>query len=266
MSGMKFISALLASVFLALPLAASADIVVVPPPVNTIIPGQPLPSAGPTASELAAEIQALKQQIAQMQGQSGNSTGTSASACGAISGPLGPGSSGAAVSALQQFLASDPSVYPQGLVTGYYGSLTVAAVQAFQTKSGIVSSGSSSTTGYGRVGPQTLAAIGSECGGASTGAGVPTGVVGGFINVSPVSGAAPLPVEVEATVNTTSNCGAATYTLDFGDGSPSQQISVPAGSCQSVQQTYTHTYTVSGTRAVTLSIGSHSSSATIVVQ
>jgi peptidoglycan hydrolase-like protein with peptidoglycan-binding domain len=36
------------------------------------------------------------------------------------------------VSILQQFLARDPSVYPQGLVTGYYGTATQQAVQEFQ--------------------------------------------------------------------------------------------------------------------------------------
>ncbi|HEY4513708.1 MAG TPA: peptidoglycan-binding protein [Candidatus Paceibacterota bacterium] len=72
---------------------------------------------------------------------------------------LGPGDSGSEVSALQTFLAADTSVYPEGLVTGYYGSLTTAAVQRYQCKNGIVCSGSVATTGYGRVGPATLAKI-----------------------------------------------------------------------------------------------------------
>lgn len=38
------------------------------------------------------------------------------------------------VKKLQQFLATDPSLYPKGLVTGVYGPLTVAAVSNFQTK------------------------------------------------------------------------------------------------------------------------------------
>jgi len=72
---------------------------------------------------------------------------------------LGPGDSGAEVSELQTFLAADTTVYPEGLVTGYYGSLTTAAVQRYQCKYGIVCSGSVATTGYGRVGPATLAKI-----------------------------------------------------------------------------------------------------------
>lgn len=61
---------------------------------------------------------------------------------------LNPGSSGEDVRALQEFLAKDSSVYPEGLVTGYYGALTVKAVRAFQAKYGI--------SQVGRVGPQTL--------------------------------------------------------------------------------------------------------------
>lgn len=61
------------------------------------------------------------------------------------------GMSGGDVTALQQFLAADPSIYPQGLVTGYYGTLTAAAVSNFQAKNGLAN--------VGRVGPATLALI-----------------------------------------------------------------------------------------------------------
>lgn len=74
----------------------------------------------------------------------------------ALSGTAGPGDSGQAVVEIQQYLATDPSVYPEGLVTGYYGALTTVAVQRFQCRENIVCSGSPSTTGYGRVGPITL--------------------------------------------------------------------------------------------------------------
>jgi len=40
--------------------------------------------------------------------------------------------------------------------TNYFGSLTEKAVQKFQTKYGIVSSGTPSSTGYGLVGPKTI--------------------------------------------------------------------------------------------------------------
>jgi peptidoglycan hydrolase-like protein with peptidoglycan-binding domain len=50
-------------------------------------------------------------------------------------------------------------VYPEGIISGFYGPLTTAAVQRFQCKYGIVCTGSVTTTGYGRVGPATLAKI-----------------------------------------------------------------------------------------------------------
>lgn len=69
------------------------------------------------------------------------------------------GSTGTAVRNLQAFLATDATIYPEGLITGYYGSLTAAAVKRFQCRQGIVCSGSVSTTGYGKVGPMTLAKL-----------------------------------------------------------------------------------------------------------
>jgi len=74
------------------------------------------------------------------------------------------------VKKLQELLASDPSVYPEGIVTGYFGPLTEKAVQRFQKKYGIVSSGTPDTTGYGLVGPRTLAKLSEIFGGAAVGA------------------------------------------------------------------------------------------------
>lgn len=75
---------------------------------------------------------------------------------------LDVGMSGSDVTALQAYLATDVTLYPQGLVTGYYGFLTKAAVSNFQTRNGIES--------VGRVGPITLAALNLKmAGGVSTG-------------------------------------------------------------------------------------------------
>ena len=48
-----------------------------------------------------------------------------------------------------------PDIYPEGLITGYFGILTEVAVKRFQAKHAIVSFGAPSTTGFGLVGPKT---------------------------------------------------------------------------------------------------------------
>ena len=72
---------------------------------------------------------------------------------------LGKGSEGVDVTRLQQYLASDPTLYPEGLITGYFGALTEVAVKRFQQKYNIVSAGTPTTTGYGHVGPATRAKL-----------------------------------------------------------------------------------------------------------
>ncbi|MFN7088787.1 MAG: peptidoglycan-binding domain-containing protein, partial [Candidatus Paceibacteria bacterium] len=49
----------------------------------------------------------------------------------------------------------DPTLYPEGLVTGYFGTLTEQAVKNFQCRYNIVCGGSPLETGWGQVGPQT---------------------------------------------------------------------------------------------------------------
>jgi hypothetical protein len=58
------------------------------------------------------------------------------------------------VSSLQTFLATDRTIYPQGLVTGYFGTLTKSAVSNFQARNGIST--------VGRVGPQTMPVINAQ--------------------------------------------------------------------------------------------------------
>lgn len=66
------------------------------------------------------------------------------------------GMRGVDVGTLQSFLAQDNTIYPQGLVTDYFGSLTKSAVSNFQSRNGISS--------VGRVGPQTLGVINAQMG------------------------------------------------------------------------------------------------------
>lgn len=145
--------------------------------------------------------------------------------CAAITRTLSPDDTdlltGGDVSRLQQFLAKDPSLYPEGLVTGFYGPATVRAVQRYQAQNGIISYGTPETTGYGAVGPATLAKI--RCVSAS-----------GALVATPSSGAAPL------TVKFTTNVPAANYKMDFGDG---QYIWLDTAN----SSTTSHTYTTNGT-------------------
>jgi len=67
--------------------------------------------------------------------------------------PLSLGMTSNDVRRLQTLLATKPEIYPEGLITGYFGSLTKKAVQSFQLKYGVVSSKSDS--GFGLVGPKT---------------------------------------------------------------------------------------------------------------
>lgn len=69
------------------------------------------------------------------------------------------GATGYEVNALQNALKLDgefPSAEP---TTNYFGSVTLTALQQFQTKHGIASSGTPTTTGFGRVGPKTMAVL-----------------------------------------------------------------------------------------------------------
>ncbi len=72
------------------------------------------------------------------------------------------GAKGEQVTILQMELASDATIYPEGLITGYYGSATKAAVGRFQEKYQL---GTPSTPGYGGVGPLTLAKFNEVYGG-----------------------------------------------------------------------------------------------------
>ncbi|PIP73507.1 MAG: hypothetical protein COW88_01790 [Candidatus Lloydbacteria bacterium CG22_combo_CG10-13_8_21_14_all_47_15] len=83
-----------------------------------------------------------------------------------FAGTLTRGISSDEVKRLQQLLNSDTDtiisssgVGSPGNETDYFGSLTEKAVQKFQAKYGVVSSGSPDTTGYGLVGPATRAKL-----------------------------------------------------------------------------------------------------------
>ena len=242
---------------------------------QTYIPPQTY-IAPSTADQLRAQAQALLARVQQLQAQLGAGgsapvvkagAGSDSSSCPLIGRSLKKGSSGGDVIRLQQFLARDSEIYPEGLATGYYGALTEAAVRRWQVKYNIVSSGSPESTGYGVVGPRTASAIAILCttgsyGGIPGPGGAPA-PVGGFIQVTPIVGNAPMDVAIQATVNTVNSCSGATYILDYGDGTPPAYIAVPAGNCAQMVQALAHQYQYGGTYSITLSAGAHRTSATV---
>lgn len=86
------------------------------------------------------------------------------------------GSRGADVSSLQSFLGEDATIYPQGLVTGYFGSLTKSAVSNFQARNGIAT--------VGRVGPATLPVINAQMAAGTMSGTAPTITSSGASNIT----------------------------------------------------------------------------------
>ena len=88
-------------------------------------------------AELKRKIASLQLQLAMMK------TNQSNQYCSIFSGDLYYGMTSSEVKCLQQFLSNlGPGIYPEGLVTGYFGPLTQAAVKRYQALQGII------TTGY----------------------------------------------------------------------------------------------------------------------
>ncbi len=89
-------------------------------------------------------------------------TGSSVSSGAIFTKVIKVGASSSEIKILQQFLNSDPDTKiaesgagAPGKETNYFGLLTTKAIQKFQKKYGIVSSGTPTTTGYGSLGPKT---------------------------------------------------------------------------------------------------------------
>ena len=95
--------------------------------------------------------------------QSASSVPSSVSA-GTINKRLVKGMKNDQVSTLQNWLSQDKDIYPDAIVSGYFGSLTEKAVQKFQEKYGIAAPGEE---GYGAVGPKTRAKLSEIFGGNS---------------------------------------------------------------------------------------------------
>jgi len=113
-----------------------------------------LPVFGQTSTSTIEElIQRLKQQISDLNSQieALNKQFQEVKQTLKLLRQLRLGMTGDDVKLLQETLATDPEIYPEGLVTGYFGRLTEKAVKRFQQKMGVEQVGS--------VGPKTLSKI-----------------------------------------------------------------------------------------------------------
>ncbi|PIT92152.1 MAG: hypothetical protein COU08_04040 [Candidatus Harrisonbacteria bacterium CG10_big_fil_rev_8_21_14_0_10_42_17] len=117
-----------------------------------------------TNADLQVQIQALLEQISSLQLQIKTLRGEVTSTREEIKQvreelqilrTLRVGNEGEDVSNLQEYLSQFEDIYPEGLVTGFFGILTQRAIQRFQQKHGIVTSGDPDSTGFGLVGPRT---------------------------------------------------------------------------------------------------------------
>lgn len=97
-------------------------------------------SENPTVTELLAMIESLTAQVKALQEQVQatlklqQEIKTELRETFKLTRELHRGMSGEEVEALQKILATDPSLYPEGLVTGFYGPLTAKAIERLQTK------------------------------------------------------------------------------------------------------------------------------------
>ena len=101
-----------------------------------------------SVAALLAQIQALQTQIVALQAQQHTLVVEQKNVVKTFARTLKEGITGDDVKMLQALLASDPSIYPEGQISGFYGRLTAAAVKRFQKKHEFDQ--------VGNVGPKTL--------------------------------------------------------------------------------------------------------------
>jgi len=114
-----------------------------------------------TTSGLTSELKALLKQVSDLQAQLEKLHKQRAELGKqiietriALTKNLREGMTDEEVKVLQELLAADPTIYPEGLVTGYFGPLTTKALKRFQEKHGIEA--------VGEVGPKTLVKLNEE--------------------------------------------------------------------------------------------------------
>lgn len=123
------------------------------------------PSSGVSIATLLAQVAVLQKQIdtilasttpSPIPGNVVSDRTPGAMPCPLLTRTLFLGMQGSEVIELQTFLISE-GLLGVDVATGFFGSLTEKAVQAWQAAKNVITEGTPSTTGYGSVGPQTRA-------------------------------------------------------------------------------------------------------------
>jgi peptidoglycan hydrolase-like protein with peptidoglycan-binding domain len=102
-------------------------------------------------SALLQQIQALQSQIEALKTSQNALKTQTAQEISTFIQNLALGSQGDEVKALQALLASDTNIYPEGLITGYFGKATERAIRRFQKEHSLEQAG--------HVGPKTRALL-----------------------------------------------------------------------------------------------------------
>lgn len=102
-------------------------------------------------SALLQQMQALQSQIDALKASQKALQIQTATEFSAFLTSLSLGSRGDAVIALQALLAANPNIYPEGLITGYFGRATERALKRLQKENGLEQ--------VGHVGPRTRALL-----------------------------------------------------------------------------------------------------------
>ena len=140
-----------------------------PAPTSVSAPAPaPVSAPAPVLAPASSPIALIQQQIAIILARiaslrSGQAAPAAPPAYGVFARVMNPGERSDEVHRLQQLFAQDTSIYPEGTVSGYYGTLTRNAVRRFQLKHGVIRS--ADELGNGRVGPKTMAKLNEIFGG-----------------------------------------------------------------------------------------------------
>lgn len=112
-------------------------------PTNRVAAQTAPNTANMSVQELLAMIEQLTRLVAILQAQVAAQVTQSAPATPStfFTNPVQTAATNDSISFLQRILATDPAIYPEGMITGYFGTLTEAALRRFQTNFGLTVTG-----------------------------------------------------------------------------------------------------------------------------